>query len=788
MPASSSRSRPAPQAAAAAADDVDPNEMVQHDATNVESEDLDTKPSAAAEVTSRPSVQQAVVSSASPGAGGLLVTAISWEVQISIYTYLRAADLSALQRVSRHFANRRLINAVIRHTAQHVYPPSLTVGFDTPEIGGPVNTQTNEGGADVLTYEMLRNMEMLVVARVLSRPEPLLRDRMCSDETADGAEDGDGGGGKQFYYVSKAWCRTALRWLEVQQEEQREAAKQQSSSTTSIASSAAASSSSSSRNPHASSKKKKKPSRKDRRQQRLRDRKRSDATPPWGNINHDLVCPHGDLARCSTKSARARRRIMDKQAWRVLNRLYPDSVPLSCNAASGNGSSGGLLGVGQSGECVQCLMEQEAEKKNESDRRERAKEERKRPLSCPVVRGIYTRGKGVPASCLAHQNAEEEGDDNNKHNDKDLDLDRKPAAAAIVTLAKTTPKCQCPLVPGVYNALPRSWCHRWRKFLKSGEGERPVAPDATALLCDAHRLPLVPPHLEAYLYGDTPTLLVGSGNSALPYFADDADAPLLTGPVTPTTSSSSSTAASSPFSATPVGYNPVQSPSTEEDHADAIYGSQAAASVSGAGEAEMEEEEEEAIIVALRAAGLSEAELNAQRLAMQNHERQSHMAAATASHHASASSPVVHSSPSGSFRRQSSVATINTPIIPGNAPNAGGGGDGTTTSSTSTRESINEQLDRENYRVVEILTDEEFTALEKWWPDISVNYALRFAVTEKDDDGTGTGRGRGTTVVWSTPPCRECDSSGKNCQEFAGRMQRARRIRRAGHVPNGKGR
>ena len=192
---------------------------------------------------------------------------------------------------------------------------------------------------------------------------------MFSDETAD--ED-DGGDGKQFYYVSKAWCRTALRWLEVQQEEQREAAKQQSSSTSTASAAATLSSSSSSRNPHASSKKKKKPSRKDRKQQRLRDRKRTDATPPWGNINHDLVCPHG------------------------------------ADRSDGGGGNGGLLGVGQSGECVQCLMEQEAEKKNEADRRERAKEERKRPLSCPVVRGIYTRGKGVPASCLAQQNAEEE--------------------------------------------------------------------------------------------------------------------------------------------------------------------------------------------------------------------------------------------------------------------------------------------------------------------------------------------------------------------------------------------
>ena len=350
--------------------------------------------------------------------------------------------------------------------------------------------------------------------------------------------------------------------------------------------------------------------------------------------------------------------------------------------------------------------------------------------------------------------------------------EKPAAAAAFSTPGKTTGTAnmqsqqrQCPLVPGVFNALPRSWCHRWRKFLKTGEGERPFAPDATALLCDAHRLPLVPPHLEAYLYGDTPALLVGSGNHNAPYFADDADAPL-TSPSTPATMSAM--AASSPISATPVGYNPVHSSNEEDDNADTTFATSAAAAPSSA--EEEEEEGEEAIIAALRAAGLSEAELNAQRLAMQNHERQSHMAAATAS---ASSSSMLHS-PSGSFRRQSSASTINTPITPGNVPN-GAGGDG------ATRESINEQLDRENYRVVEILTDEEFTALEKWWPDISVNYALRFAVAE---DGTGR-----RNIIWSTPPCRECDASGKNCQTFAGmRMQRARRIRRDGHVPNGKGR
>ena len=119
MPASSSRPRPAPQAVAAA-DGVDPNELLTHEediSDDVESEDLDTKPSA---VVSLP--QQ-------PAAACLLTTAVSWEVQISIYTYLRATDLSALQRVSRHFANRRLVNAVIR---DGVRPPPAPGGAVEP--------------------------------------------------------------------------------------------------------------------------------------------------------------------------------------------------------------------------------------------------------------------------------------------------------------------------------------------------------------------------------------------------------------------------------------------------------------------------------------------------------------------------------------------------------------------------------------------------------------------------------------------------------------------------------
>eukprot|EP00543_Licmophora_paradoxa_P000259 CAMPEP_0202455938 /NCGR_PEP_ID=MMETSP1360-20130828/13336_1 /ASSEMBLY_ACC=CAM_ASM_000848 /TAXON_ID=515479 /ORGANISM="Licmophora paradoxa, Strain CCMP2313" /LENGTH=87 /DNA_ID=CAMNT_0049075633 /DNA_START=275 /DNA_END=538 /DNA_ORIENTATION=- len=61
----------------------------------------------------------------------------------------------------------------------------------------------------------------------------------------------------------------------------------------------------------------------------------------------------------------------------------------------------------------------------------------------------------------------------------------------------------------------------------------------------------------------------------------------------------------------------------------------------------------------------------------------------------------------------------------------------------------NELLDLENNVVVEILTDEEITQLEKWWRQ-SINFSLRFAV---DVDGS---------VSFSTPPCRGCDPTGRD--------------------------
>ena len=535
------------------------------------------------------------------------------------------------------------------------------MGFDSPIIGGEVksvavvakrgskkavaindNTDakpsaestdistSSEPNSPVYTYEMLRNMEMLVVARVLSRPEPPIHERSTC------------------FYVSKSWCRAALRWLEVQEEERKENLERQRAAEEAKAAAAALVSPKGKKNSrHPGSSGKKRMSRKELKEQRARERRNSDAMPPWSNINDDIMCEHGDLKHCSGKSARARRRTLDKKAWKVLKKLYPDSVQLEAGV--------GVLG------CLMCAAESEAVKKAAADKKEEAKAERKKPLACPLVRGFYSRGnKGYPVASfeplpsVAFSNLK--SDDNSCLSQLQLDTSTR----------------QCPLKPGVYWTLPRSWCKNWRKYIKTGEGGLPPPPDGSEMLC-AHNLPLVPPHLEAFLSGETSSLY-----GVLP--------------------AQNSTSGAEVVARIPAASSPSPFVSDAET------------------------------LQALRAAGLSELEVHTQRIAMMNlqEERQRMHTVNVAS-------------------QTSSVVEAD-------------------------RAAINEQLDRENRVVIEILTDEEASALEKWWPHVNIMYGIRFAVVESEAVG-----GSNREVLWHTSPCRECDPSSRADTKFVVRSRLAQR-------------
>lgn len=74
------------------------------------------------------------------------------ELYLNIFTFLRATDLSALQRTSRCFNNRDLIAEVIDHCAHVVYPSELTEGFDTPIVSGEVTSIAVASSADTVAF------------------------------------------------------------------------------------------------------------------------------------------------------------------------------------------------------------------------------------------------------------------------------------------------------------------------------------------------------------------------------------------------------------------------------------------------------------------------------------------------------------------------------------------------------------------------------------------------------------------------------------------------------------
>lgn len=219
--------------------------------------------------------------------------------------------------------------------------------------------------------------------------------------------------------------------------------------------------------------------------------------------------------------------------------------------------------------------------------------------------------------------------------------------------------------------------------MKTGEGgmtpTKYAPPDAACLLCDAHRMALLPPHLEAFLSGESSHLLEAAGSQV----------------------AAAATAGSSDGAPVP-SLPPGQAP-TEAIHT-------------------------------MRALGLTEAEISLQLTAMRSIEAQRQR-----------------------IQRQASINN-----------NGAEGADGETGGV-----SRNELLDRENHSVVEILTQDEFRALEACWPGLTL-FALRFtvrhgrkwkrgdaaaAVADDDDDDSYVHRG----VHFCTPVCQSCDATGRQC-------------------------
>lgn len=309
---------------------------------------------------------------------------------------------------------------MVTHAAKHIYPPELTEGYKLQ----------HHPKSECFTYEDMRNMELLVLARVLSKPEPARREGS--------------------FIVSKNWVKTALKWLDKCEQERAIDVSTNS--------------------PSPSKKKNKKQARKDR----IRSRRISDVSAPWPNMNVELTCHHGELAlTCGARRANTSRRLMDRHAFKVLRKLYPE---------------GKVFSAEESYECLQCCLQVETERKAEADKKAAEQEKRKLPLSHPLIRAFYLRNKGVPVNRLIPKkdasgvitpicigSAMKSGGDGYSAT-SGIENGAYSIPPSIYVSSKEG--INCPLVPGFYHVIPRSWCVQWRKYIKSG-GVRPSAPDAS---------------------------------------------------------------------------------------------------------------------------------------------------------------------------------------------------------------------------------------------------------------------------------------------------------------------
>lgn len=68
-----------------------------------------------------------------------------------------------------------------------------------------------------------------------------------------------------------------------------------------------------------------------------------------------------------------------------------------------------------------------------------------------------------------------------------------------------------PLLPGLYNIIPKKWLQSWRRYIKDVTITSLPYLDCTVLLCQSHSLLVIPPHLTEYLLGIKKSLLSGLG-------------------------------------------------------------------------------------------------------------------------------------------------------------------------------------------------------------------------------------------------------------------------------------
>lgn len=212
-----------------------------------------------------------------------------------------------------------------------------------------------------------------------------------------------------------------------------------------------------------------------KRRTKPRQSRGTDLSVPSSAMARDLRCQHGQL--CLTSSS-ARRRAIDSRAWAALRRYHPDGPEFKCSAI----------------ECELCAEGQADARISAAERREAELQVRRQALLPPSLQALWERKQGVPEHCIYKRWAFL---DDEEH----LPVDLQGATEDFAQ----------PLLPGLYNLVPRDWLRYWRRYVKDASMEGFPLLDCAGLMCYGHGLLVVPPHLEEYLLGVRRSLVSGLG-------------------------------------------------------------------------------------------------------------------------------------------------------------------------------------------------------------------------------------------------------------------------------------
>jgi hypothetical protein len=420
---------------------------------------------------------------------------ISDEPIILVLEYLRATDLASCSEVDKSVFKRSRIMRAISFQMTSIYPTMLSP---------TKNPAPQEPWCDAL---YVREVKSILAA--ISSPQPT-----------------NGRG----YWVSASWLTNAKKYYEALQLPE-------------VGKKAGA-----------------------KKQTKIRLRRGSDALPPWPIMNNDITCPHGTLA--ITKGPRAKKRLLDGRSWFLLRKFYPagpqfkSTVVCECiecvsgeeeAKASASEKRESELRSRRSGLASGPLEAVAARKAGipahlltarmipvyEADELELSVS-----FSPPTTASILPE----PFQAMSDAFESMEASDIDAVVRFALDLPpgvpipssmpfpypSTPDAAAgagggggtggCALPIPRSPRSQSPrsptardqymqpLLPGLYNLVPRRWLKVWRQYVKDPTGAKPPPLDCTCMLCHDHGLLIVPPHVEEYIVGVRKSLLSGLGS------------------------------------------------------------------------------------------------------------------------------------------------------------------------------------------------------------------------------------------------------------------------------------